>query len=321
MQRIVHEINDESDKKLNMADLGFGTQVPTAEPDWSAAQNHDAATIPASGTKRIHWKINLSGLLNTHRWLPLFALSGQGLSISCFLAPVNDSLIASHSGTTYSQSYQLRNVKALCSMMLLSDELQESYNSMLLSGTALRIPIKKLESLWSYIPNGVPSKFDVPMSRAYTRLCSLYASFVQEPPADGSGKAKLCNSFYVHPGSSETLAYNLQLGSAKSLDNDAVGFSEHWWRLLNCVGISGSLAHSTGITLADYSSNSYSIAVDTEKIAHLASSGTNLSNTSTIFLKIAGFGTTAAHLPSRCHLIAQYDSVLEIRDTTVELFE
>ena len=30
-------------KKLNMAQMGFGTQVPSAEPDWSAAQNHDAA--------------------------------------------------------------------------------------------------------------------------------------------------------------------------------------------------------------------------------------------------------------------------------------
>ena len=34
-------------KKLNLAQIGFGTQLPAAEPDWSAAQNHDAATIAA----------------------------------------------------------------------------------------------------------------------------------------------------------------------------------------------------------------------------------------------------------------------------------
>ena len=47
-------------KKLNMAQIGFGSQIPTVEPDWSAAQNHEAALIPAHGTvgssKRIHWK-------------------------------------------------------------------------------------------------------------------------------------------------------------------------------------------------------------------------------------------------------------------------
>ena len=90
---------------------------------------------------------------------------------------------------------------------------------------------------------------------------------------------------------------------------------------MNAIGISGSLSHSTGITYADYATNSYAIAVDTEKIAHLASSGENLSNTSVIQLKISGLGSLASHLPSRAHLIAQVDSIVEIRDTTIELFE
>ena len=103
-----------------MAQIGFGTQIPSVEPDWSAAQNHDAAIIPASGTvgssKRIHWKCNLSGLLSQHRWLPLYALSGSGLVINFYLAPVNESLIHTNAGVTYSQNYRLKDVKALCSM-------------------------------------------------------------------------------------------------------------------------------------------------------------------------------------------------------------
>ena len=132
---------------------------------------------------------------------------------------------------------------------------------------------------------------------------------------------KLCNTFYTHTASAETLGYSLQLGTRRIPDNDAVGFSESWWRLLNAIGISGSLSHSTGITYADYATNTFCLAVDTEKIAHLASSGENLSNTSVIQLKISGFGTQASHLPSRCQLIAQIDAVVEFRDTTVELFE
>jgi hypothetical protein len=283
------------EKKVNLAQLGFGTQIPSAEPDWFAAQNHEAKTIPASGSKRIHWRCNLSGLLSNHRWIPLWALGGSvGLQVSFFLAPVNDSLIKSHGGVTYSQSYLLKDCRALSSVVTLDSDLQESFNAALLGGTALRYQTKTIEPVWSYLANSsVSGNFDV---------------------------AKLCNTFYVHPGSEETLQYSLQLGTKRIPDNDSIGFSEAWWRLLNCVGISGSLAHSTGITYADYASSSFCIGISCEKLPHLASTGENLSNTSTIFLRIKGWVTTAADLPSRCLLIPEYDQILEIRDTTVELF-
>ncbi len=166
------------------------------------------------------------------------------------------------------------------------------------------------------------------MSRAYTRLCTLFASFVKEGTTtetdvllNGEGNNKLCNSFYTHAASAETLSYSLQLGTRRVPDNNAVGFCEHWHRLGNAIGLGSSLAHSTGITYEDYSTHSYCIGICTEKLPHLASTGENLSNTSTIHLKIEGFGTTVAHLPTRCHLVAQTDAIIEIRDTTVELFE
>ena len=111
------------------------------------------------------------------------------------------------------------------------------------------------------------------------------------------------------------------MGTRRQPDNDAKGFAEHWHRALAALGIGGSLSHATGITFADYATQSYAQIFDTEKIPQLAASGENLSNTSTIFVKEKGFGTTAAHLPSRAHLIASYDAVIEVRDTMVELFE
>ncbi len=159
-------------------------------------------------------------------------------------------------------------------------------------------------------------------------MLSLFASFVKEGDTaatdvltNGEGVNKLCNSFYTHGASAETISYSLQLGTRRIPDNNAVGFCEHWHRLMNAVGIGSSLAHGCGITYEDYSTHSYALAVDTEKISHLASTGENLSNTSTIHLKMEGFGTTTAHLPTRCHLVAQTDAIIEIRDTAVELFE
>ena len=311
-------------KKLNSAQMGFGTNVPSATDNtgWSAAFQHTAALVDAHATTRIHWKCNLSGLLSQHRWLPLYALSGQGLTVSFFLAPGADSTIKSFGGTTYSQDYTLTEVKAHCTMCTIADELMESFQSQLLAGNPIRIPIKKLESMYSYVPtSATTSKFSIPMTRNYTRLAALFASFVQEPPADGSGKNKLCNSFYVHTASRETLAYNLQVGSRRIPDNDVVGFGESWYRLLNAIGIGGSLSHASGITYADYATNSYALCVDLEKIPHLSSSGENVSNVGQITLNISGFGTVAADLPSRCHLLCQTDAVIELRDTTVELFE
>ena len=185
-------------------------------------------------------------------------------------------MIATTGGVTYVQDFTLTDVKALCTMQTISDELMNSFQGQLLNGTALRIPIKKVESMWSYIPNNTASKFSIPMSRTYTRLCSLFASFVKEPDAS-TPKLKLCNQFYTHTGSVETLEYSLQMGTRRVPDNNVVGFSESWMRLLNCIGIGNSLSHSTGISYADYATNSYALAVDTEKINHLASTGENLS--------------------------------------------
>ncbi len=78
-------------KKLNQPQIGFGTAINTTSPEWDAAQMHTATSIPASVKKKIIWKCNLSGLLNQHRWIPLYALGGsQGLVIHFYLAPANE---------------------------------------------------------------------------------------------------------------------------------------------------------------------------------------------------------------------------------------
>jgi hypothetical protein len=299
-------------------------------PNWFAAANHDAAVVHHvnaaaghTGTKRIHWKCNLSGLLSQHRAIPLFALGqGSGLTISFFLAPVADSTIRSLEGgpaDAYSQDYKLTDVKAHCTMITLDDSLQDSFLSQLLAGNPISLSIKKVESMWSYIPTGITSKFTIPMTRNYTRLASLYATFAQEQ-AD-VGKLRLATNFYVHTGSAETLAYNFQIGARRIPDNDVVGFSESWYRLLNCLGVGGSLSHAIGVTHQDYATNSYCLAGDFERFPQMSSTGENVSNVGQIQLNVSGFGTTAAHLPTRCQLIAQTDAVIQIRDTTVEIFE
>jgi hypothetical protein len=312
-------------KKLNQAQMGFGTKLPTAVPYFDACKNHEAepvAAAPAPGV-RIFWKLNLSGLLSQNRWVPLYALSGNGLSINMYLAPFEDSLIRGGTATSHTNSmiYELSDVQAKCRMNTIDDSLMESFQEQLVQGAALRLPLKKLDSVYNYVTPSASNNFDIALSRNYTRLASLWATFAREPLADGT--RMLANTFYVPNDAvtQEALSYFLQLGTRRIPDQDSVGFKEAWWRLLNCIGIQGSLAHSNGITKEDYKDNTFCIAVSTEKIDHLASSGENLSNTSTLFLKFKNVGVSSADLPSRVHLIAQYDAIVEVRATTVEIFE
>ncbi len=152
------------------------------------ADQHDARTIAASGSKKVYMKFDLSGLLSQYRWIPLFALGGQGLQIQLDLAPAVDAMIISSSGTTYSQSYTLTDIRLLADMCSLSGELQDSYNAALLNGTSLKMPIKSWEVLVNYLPSDSAGSFDVAISKNYTRLATLFAVFNQNPPSDNSGK-------------------------------------------------------------------------------------------------------------------------------------
>ena len=66
-------------KKMDMGQLGFGTAAATANGSYFLADQHDAQTIAASGSKRVHMKFDLSGIFSGSKWLPLYALGGQGL--------------------------------------------------------------------------------------------------------------------------------------------------------------------------------------------------------------------------------------------------
>ena len=61
-------------KKMDMAQLGFGTQAASANGSYFLADQHDAQTIAANGSKRVYMKFDLSGLLNSGEWCQLFTL-------------------------------------------------------------------------------------------------------------------------------------------------------------------------------------------------------------------------------------------------------
>ena len=145
-------------------------------------------------------KLNLSGLFSQHRWIFLGALGGQGLQLQLTIADPTDSLITQTTvntvTTNYSTSFTLTDIKILADMCTLNDDLQASFNSALLSGQELRMPIKTWETVVNYLPSDSAGNFDVPISKNYTRLASLFAIFNKNMDANKSGLDKHVNSGY-----------------------------------------------------------------------------------------------------------------------------
>ena len=321
LTHIMSKLSMSPQKKLDLAQLGFGTAAATANGSYFLADQHDAQKITASGSKRVYMRFDLSGLFSQEKWVPLYALGGQGLQIQLTLAPAVESLIISDGGTTYSQGYKLSDIRLLADLCSLNSELQESYNAALLNGTSLKMPIKSWECITNYLPADSSGNFDVAISKSYTRLATLFAFFNQNPPGDNGGKAKIVNTNYFPTGQSEDFSYHLALGSRRIPDNDVRGTSEAWFRLQGALGLYNSLAHSTSVDLASYKSDCHAIGIDVERLPMVSSSGENLSTGQTIFLKIKGMGTNSTDVPRQCRVCMHHEKIISIMDTVVEVFE
>ena len=321
LTEIMQKLSMSPQKKMDQGQLGFGTAAASVNGSYFLADQHDAQTIAASGSKRVYMKFDLSGLFSQAKWIPLYALGGQGLQIQLSLAPANQAMIISNAGTTYSQGYTLSDIRLLSDMCSLSGELQESYNAALLNGTSLKMPIKSWECLVNYLPADSSGSFDVARSKSYTRLATLFAVFNQNPPSDNSGKAKIVNTNYFPTAQSEDVSYNLAMGSRRVPDNDVRGTSEAWYRLQGALGLYNSLAHSTSVDQASYKSDCFCLSADCERLPMVSASGENLSTGQTIFLKVKGMGTSTSDVPRRATICAHFEKVISIQDTVVEVFE
>jgi len=184
-------------KKMDHYQTGFGVRSPGNDKSYFQTSSHLAELIGHTSidkSRRVYMKFNLSGLFSQEKWIPLFALGGQGLQIQLHLAPAAQAVVKSNGGTTYSTDYTLSDIRLLADMCSLSGDLQSSYNEALLAGTTLKMPIKSWECITNYLPTDSAGSFDVAISKNYTRLATLFAVFNQTPPSDDAGLTKLVNT-------------------------------------------------------------------------------------------------------------------------------
>ena len=110
-------------KKMDLYQMGFGARPAQSSNSYFEADNHLARLITKNESKRVYMKFNLSGLFTQEKWIPLYALGGQGLQIQLTLAEAKKAVVVSNGGVTYSHAYQLSDIRLLADMCTLTGEL------------------------------------------------------------------------------------------------------------------------------------------------------------------------------------------------------
>ncbi len=273
-----------------------------------------------SGASKILLHHPLSGLCQQNKWLPLFALGAGGITISFHLAPGDK---AFETGSANSQSYELSDCRILCNIMEVDSELQSSYAEHVLSGKPLLIPFRSWVNQVTSINS--TADFSVNVARSFTRLNSVLVTLHRED----TDNAKEVNNFYAPGEKTETMSGYLQIGSTRWPDNDTIGASQFYYRLLTALGVWQSSSHTINIKRGEFMTHKCLMMWDTEKVPLCGFTGENVSTGAILTVNLKGVGSpgydNSAGVPQpdtyakRAYVSCFHDAVLEIRDTGAQI--
>ena len=219
----------------------------------------------------------------------------------------------------YSDLWNISDIQAKCDLLTLDNSLDNEYASHLLSGKSLPINF----ATWSHTnqSTGNDKNFSANIHRALTRLKSV---FVTLNSVEGV-QYKNANNFF-HPIAvklndaydvSDEHSVQLQIGSKIIPEYPMTSVTESLSQLRKTVG---KPLHIYGRW---YRSHRYIIGLDLEKISGAGFTGmsTKAGDQLTINFKDCEVSGTANSIPTRMFCALNYDCVLNIRDSGVEIMD
>ena len=308
-------------KRAEMAQLGFGTApYGTATPDANAA--HVPKQIATHDTQRIFMRLDLSSVLGQSKLIPLWALAQSGLQLVLTLAPANEAVITTPAAT-YSEDYHLEDLRVLFDEITLQTDLQESFLSSMLQGSALKLYTRSMEFHTNYMPADTAGSFTTTMQRAYTRCAALFVLFSKtQTDTIATNGANLNNTHYFPAANAKDFEYYVNIGSRKIPDQNVTGTKEAFYRMQRALGVGDSMAHTGSVTAEEYESNSWMLGLDLEAAGEgLIATGANLSSGSPVQFHFKNAGSTAQTVPRIIQTIAVFERIIEISDTAVQVWE
>ena len=214
-------------------------------------------------------------------------------------------------------NWDISDIQCKCDLLELDSSLRNKHVSHLLSGKGLPINF----NTWNHTnqSTGNDNNFSAHISRAVTRLKNIFLT----PHKPDGATYKQVNDFY-HPCTNDeqlTLAnehsYQIQIGANLVPEYPINSLAESYSQLRKTVGRSFEM-HSSW-----YRSRKYIIGLDLEKISGAGFTGlsTKSGDLPTLNFKDCGALNDANNVPDRVFCALNYDSVLNILDSGVQLLD
>ena len=214
-------------------------------------------------------------------------------------------------------NWDISDIQCKCDLLELGSSLSNECASHLLSGKTLPINF----NTWNRTnqSTGLGKNFSAHITRAVTRLGSIY--FTTHKP-DGVAY-KQANDFY-HPCSingqltlSNEHSYHVQTGSKPIPEYPVNSLADSYSQLKKTVGRAFKMHSSL------YRSRKYIIGLDLEKIsgAGFAGVSTNASDLLTLNVKDCDADGAADSVPTRVFCALNYDCVLNIQDSGIQILD
>jgi len=331
--RIVEMLNKalSSDKRISDSQFGFGTTNAAAT---ASGTSPPGVEVPANRSLRVVHRPAISGLLSQKLALPLWAMAPSMQIEFLLVANATDAVDAHFNGggvdalPTKSQKWHLEECVLVADVISLESMQMNNWNQFIRSGKAFNIGFRSYHNVTFSNTANSPT---ITVPKSYGRLCGVFVT-MEKPPtyvgalgdngdtravAEGGGAgggdrtiAKHINQFYFPTGSAEDATSFLQVADVKLPDGEYKGIRPMLYRYQQSMGILTSAAHSTPVSLANYASNSFVLAFDTEKAPGMANTGLS-THSGSIVLVLQNFGSNA-DVPTKYHIVTYFDSMCSI---------
>ena len=296
-----------------------------------------SASIKGGSSRSVSFK-PLFGLLNQQKYIPL--MWSPLMFEFEVVNGASDAIVGINSGLAYtdantSQKWQIQDIRIVCDLVTLDSALQNSYAEHVLSGKALPINYGSYITQFQTITS---ADFAVSVTRAVSRLKSVFITFDHTPPDDSAatqGSHLWHRSFNTFVSSmsdgtffgekydyGKELQWQLQIGSKMFPEYPCRSMAETFYQLKKALGIHGSSYHSLSISADQYINDHFIIGVDTEKILEAGFTGLNTKAGDLMVLRGKGSNanmTTA--WASNVYIVLHTDMILEIRDVGAQVFD
>ena len=311
------------DEQTTMAIEGFGhyDRKITAEDDTRASYRFEDFDYAGQvmDNRRVMFK-PLMGIFNQEKLLPLRYMPMQ-LELELVNQQGDAVISGSYESWAHGVNWSISDIQCKCDLLTLDNSLDNEFASHLLGGKSLPINL----STWNHTnqSTGGDKDFSAHINRAVTRLKSVFLTLKN----DDTQLYKQCNDFYhpvgYHDAGGHVLyaygehQYQIQIGSKLVPEYPITSVSESFSQLRKTVGKPFKM-HSRW-----YRTRKYVIGLDLEKVSGAGFTGlsTKAGDLMTTNFKDCQDSTNAESVPNRMFCALNYDVVLNIRDSGVELLD